>query len=251
MKRNSLKQRNIINIMRRFTLIELLVVIAIIAILAAMLLPALNKARAKAHAASCMSNMKQISTGIMMYVDDNQGMLPEYEWNSQEMARVMPYVGAKGTWDSEGAYAFWKTGDKSLFICPSAIRNLPDIEYYCATYTPYAHPNESWMGSHLSKRNMWVSQQCGYPTGYSARLEAMSSEAPLFGEAYYQAFSGFGITWAIQVSKTHYRDGSAQPSPSFLHSDRTNYIRNDGSAASIRYSGQQLFNNITGSTNVE
>ena len=57
-----------------FTLIELLVVIAIIAILAAMLLPALNKARSKAHGASCMSNLKQLSQARQAYSSDNDDM---------------------------------------------------------------------------------------------------------------------------------------------------------------------------------
>lgn len=59
-----------------FTLIELLVVIAIIAILAAMLLPVLNRAKQRAQAAQCMSNLRQIMLGWKMYINDANGLFP-------------------------------------------------------------------------------------------------------------------------------------------------------------------------------
>src|SRR5436190_20521605 len=71
-----------------FTLVELLVVVGIIAVLIAILLPVLGKARAAANRAVCLSNIKQLYNGILMYCNDNNGYFPTCAYAQDNVAYI-------------------------------------------------------------------------------------------------------------------------------------------------------------------
>lgn len=109
-----------------FTLIEILVVIAIIAILAAILFPVFSQVREKARATSCLSNVKQLTLGVMQYVQDYDETFP-YSATEREGGASVTDPATAAQWSIRGKLAPYVPGalstsfSNNVFHCPSAL----------------------------------------------------------------------------------------------------------------------------------
>ena len=109
-----------------FTLIELLVVIAIIAILASLLLPSLNSAREKAKTIKCLNQLKQIGSSVLLYVNDNDSVVPGYQMSSTVTGE---------NWRWVAVLCEYSSYMPMLWSCPSAPQaNNASAENYLKTY---------------------------------------------------------------------------------------------------------------------
>ena len=139
-----------------FTLIELLVVIAIIAILAALLLPALSKAKQRGQSISCLARLKQLQLAWIMYCDDNNARMPQnISVSSGKLGSGSPTLGAD--YLPGGMYAVWALGTSGG---PPDWTN--DLNITQGTLWPYVNAKEAYKcpGDPIPERNRTYSINC-------------------------------------------------------------------------------------------
>ncbi|HVK03364.1 MAG TPA: DUF1559 domain-containing protein [Armatimonadaceae bacterium] len=201
-----------------FTLIELLVVIAIIAILAAILFPVFAQAREKARQTSCLSNMKQIITGVKMYTQDYDERGP-FDWytpvagNPTWMESVYPYVKNNAIWVCPSS-----TGEKSDFPTLSGSCNGAATRVYSYTWLSWIPYNYyDWWGTVMFAGFPTENEAVCSPSPWAAcrgieAVEEPANSAYIFEGGYYVAYYptantqlGSACTTGLETTPANYK----------------------------------------------
>ena len=181
-----------------FTLIELLVVIAIVAILAAVLFPVFVRAKESARIVKCLSNLKQINSGMMMYIADNGERFPaaKYQCRVYDMAQnLIGPSSARGPYMQDLLAKYVKNSE--VWLCPSVKKETKFPANPTGAYPAYEKytfaDNCGWTQREAASNYMWIHERLDsknwaihYPvSGSPTALVRTPSKAMMFLEMPY------------------------------------------------------------------